>query len=317
MKHKLKFSDIGRTTYFHHEYGVVFRKKRGKISALYASSMLVVIGGFFVVTQLAIPTVSRHLHSLQNQKPAVTQANPLMEQKTNDSNLPEIKQDNEELSALVKDKIATFGAGSEWAVFAYDLEEGNVVKINTDKEFESASLYKLFLVEALENKLPFDKWQKTRLADKSTVKDCVEAMLRTTDSACAEEIGKFVGWDVIDELNKKNGFASTKVAGNTGRTTTAADTGELLTRLKKGQMLSDKTRRFVFDALYQQVNTKGMTLGCNGCRAADKLGESSSVAHDVGIVTHGTRSYVLVIMSRGGTFDQIAELTRTIDGRGN
>lgn len=317
MKHKLKFSDIGRTTYFHHEYGVVFRRKRIRISALYASSMLAVAGGFFVVSQLAIPAFNRHLHSLQNQKPVVVQSNPLLEQKTNDSNLPEIRQDNEELSALLKEKIAAFSAGSQWAVFVYDLERGTTVKINADKEFESASLYKLFLIEALENKLPFDKWQKTKLPDKTSVQQCVEAMLRSTDSACAEEIGKFVGWDSIDELNKKNGFAATKVSGNTGRKTTAAETGELLTRLKKGQMLSDKARRFVFDSLYQQVNTKGISVGCNGCRAADKFGESSTVAHDVGVVTHGGRSYILVILSQGGNFDQIAELTRTIEGRNN
>ena len=224
MKHKLKFSDIGRSTYFHHQNGVVFFRKRSRISALYAGSMLAVAGGFFVISQLAIPAINKQLRSFQNQKPVAAPSLSLAEPKSNETNLPEIKRDNEALTALIKDKIATFSNSSNWAVFVYDLEEDRTVNINSDKVFESASLYKLFLIEALENKLPFDKWQKTKLPDKTTVKDCVQAMLQSSDSACGEEIGKFIGWDAVYELIKE-WFSATKIIQRTY--TTPPNTGEL------------------------------------------------------------------------------------------
>lgn len=317
MKHKLKLFNIGYSTYFHHHYGVIVRRNRLDLITLYASTALVLAGGFFIISQLVVPAINRQISNLQNQKPSMVESTPLFEPNANDSSLPEIRQDNEVLTALITEKIAGFPKGQTWAVFAYDLQDGRTVKVGTDKVFESASLYKLFLLEALENKLPFDKWQRTKLPDRTTVQDCVKAMLQSSDSACAEDLGQYVGWESIDELNQKNGFSSSKVSANNGRKTTAADSGELMVRLKKGQILSDKARRFVFDALYQQTNTKGITLGCNGCRPADKIGESSTVVHDAGVVTHGGRSYVLVILSQGGNFDQIAELTRIIDTEDN
>ncbi len=318
MKHKLKFSDIGRSTYFHHQHGVVFHKKKSRTSALFASTMLTLAGGFFVVSQIAIPAINNHLKSLQNQKPVAAQTTAFAQPSASETNLPEIKQDNEALTLMLKDRINTFPKDQKWSVYAYDLEQGSDVNINSDKVLGSAGLYKFFLIEALESKLPFDKWEKTKLPDKSTVKDCVEAMLKSSDSACAEGIGKLVGWDSIDQLNQKNGYEATKVSSGSGRTTSAIDVGELLVRLKKGEMLSDKARRFVFDALYQQVNTKGIIAGCTTvCRTATKLGESSTIAHDAGIVTHGGKSYVLVILSQGGNFDQIAELTKIVENQDN
>lgn len=315
MKHKQKFFDIGRSTYFNHHYGVVFRKKKLRVSALYASMLLVLAGGFFSASEFAIPAINRHIHELQNRKPAVVESVIPAELTSNESSLPGIKQEDEVLKSLVQEKLATFPKDQKWSVFMYELDSGSVVNVDSQKIYASASLYKLFLLNGLEAKLPFDKWSKTKLPDKTTIKDCVDAMLKSSDSACAEQIGEYVGWDSIDQLNQKDGFANTKVAKTGGRTTSAADVGELLIRLKTGQTLSDKARRFVFDSLYQPTNTKGIALGCNACRAADKIGEITGIAHDAGIITHGTRSYALVIMSEGGNFDQIADLTKTIEQR--
>ncbi len=90
--------------------------------------------------------------------------------------------------------------------------------------------------------------------------------------------------------------------------------GKLFVSLKKGQILSDNARRFVFDALYQQNITRGIPKGCGSdCRTADKQGELSGIAYDAGVVTHGKSDYVLVIMSQGGDFKKITELTKVID----
>lgn len=280
---------------------------------MYASILLVTVGGFLITANVALPLIKKNISSFQNRKPVAVNQIVAAEPNNNESTLPEIKQEDEALKALIKEKLDSFPKDQKWSVFLYDLSEGGVVNINSDQIYSSASLYKLFLLEGLESKLPFDKWAKTRLPDRITVKDCVEAMLKTSDSACAENLGDYVGWDSIDETNAKSGFANSKVSSSQGRKTNASEAGELLIRMKKGQVLSDKARRFVFDALYQQSNTKGITLGCNGCRVADKLGEAGGIAHNAGVVTHGSHSYVLVVMSENGSFEQISEITKLVE----
>jgi beta-lactamase class A len=237
----------------------------------------------------------------------------LAEPESDKQALPEIRRENEALKESISQELATFPADQQWSVYMYDLKGGSMVNINSGKVMAAGSVYKLFLLEALENKLPYERWQYTWMSDGTSISDCVYGMLRSTDSACGENLGKYIGWDYIDAVAHKSGFKDTKMTENAGRETTAADAGELFIRLKKGQMLSDNARRFVFDAMYQQINIKWIMAGCGNCRAADKTGIMDDVANDVGIVTHGGHSYVLAIMSKGGSLKQIAKLTKFIE----
>ncbi|HEX5797530.1 MAG TPA: serine hydrolase [Candidatus Saccharimonadales bacterium] len=314
FKYKSKFFNTGRSTYFHHRYGVIFRKNRFRAMALHASTLLVVGGGFFTVTNLAIPAI-KHIGALQSRQTidvdSVAQAEPESDKKA----LPEIRKENEELKDLISDKLATFPETQNWSVFLYDLKSSSTVSINTDHVFAAGSLYKLFLLEALESKLPYEKWAYTWMDDGTNIETCIYEMLRSSDSACGETLGDYIGWEYINDLAEKNGYKNTMITKNKGREATAADIGEFFIRLKKGQMLSDNARRFVFDALYQQILKKGITPGCGDCRTAVKIGEMQAVAHDAGIVTHGQRSYVLVIMSEGGNLKQVTAITKAIESR--
>lgn len=276
--------------------------------------ILILGGGFFSASNFVLPAV-QHLRELQKKHPVVVNQTVLAESVINGAPLSDAPHENDLLKGLIGEKIASYPSDQKWAVFMYDLNDGSKVEINTDEVLPAASLYKLFLLEALESKLPFDKWAYTWLSDGTNVQNCVQDMLRNTDSACAESLSGYIGWGVVDRLNQKNGFDNTSIAGADGRVTTAGDVGELLIRLKKGQMLSDYARRFVFDTLYQQVNKQGISAGCNGCRAANKIGQLSKAANDAGIVTYGNHSYVLVVMSQGGNLKQIADITKTIQSQ--
>lgn len=275
--------------------------------------MIAVSSGFFVAIEYALPAL-RQSSYFQNSKKIDTETVVSAQALPDTSVKNSIKQEDELLKEQISKRIEGYPGNQQWSVFIYDLTTDRTVSINTDKEFDSASLYKLFLLEALEKKLPQDKWQKTKV-DKVRISDCVQAMLKTTDDPCSEELGAYLDWKNIDDVNAKNGFPKTKLSGNDGRKTTSGEVGELLVRLKKGHILSDKTRRFVFDAMYQQNYSKGIPLGCTGCRTANKSGELSGVSHDAGVVTHGPNSYVLVVMSQGGTFEQISDITKLVDSR--
>ncbi|MBI5357440.1 serine hydrolase [Candidatus Saccharibacteria bacterium] len=313
MKRKLKLFRVGRRTYFHHSNGIVVQKNRLQATFLAMTIMTAVSSGFFVAVEYALPAL-RQSSYFQNSKKIDAETVVSAEALPDTSVKDPIKQDDDALRDQIQRRIEGYPGNQNWAVFVYDLNSDKTVSINAEKEFDSASLYKLFLLEALEKKLPQDQWRKTKI-DRLRISDCVQAMLKTTDDPCSEELGAYLDWKSVDDTNAKNGFPKTKLSGNDGRKTTAGEVGELLIRLKKGHILSDKTRRFVFDALYQQNYSKGIPLGCSNCRTANKSGELTGVSHDAGIVTHGPNSYVVVVMSQGGNFDQIADITKLIDSQ--
>ncbi len=230
-----------------------------------------------------------------------------------DTSLPiatDLPKQDAGLEKSINGVIATFPKDQKWSVFVRDLETNRSATINGDDSFESASLYKLFLLAPLESKTPADKWNYYRLGG-TNVKDCVDAMLRVSDNDCAKSVAYMANWNYVDQFNSSMGYKNTTVNG-TPRTT-ANEVGDLLVNLKRGKLLSDKARRIVFDALYAQKFTEGLPSGCANCRTANKTGQVGQVTHDAGIVTHGKRSYVIVVMSQGGNFGQIAQVTKVVE----
>lgn len=311
MKNKIRILRIGNKTYFHHKNGVVLqRNKFGRFAQkTFASSFI--LGSFFLAFQFGLPLINKS-NNFQNNQPI--QSEPLIRSQnelTQQAKEP-IIQDNELLSDALKKKISSFPKNQDWSVFVYDLRNDKTVNINSDQQHDAASLYKLFLVEALEKKLSQDKWDYTYVSGKS-ISDCVISMLQTGDDPCSELLAEYIGWEYIDNYNLENGYTNTKFSGLEGRVTTAKDVGEIFVRLKKGHVLSDYTRRTVIDALYQQEYKQGIAKGCDKCRVAAKAGELNGISHDAGIVTHGNKNYVVVAMSKNGTFKQISELVKIVD----
>ena len=101
--------------------------------------------------------------------------------------------------------------------------------------------------------------------------------------------------------------------GSDNAETNAREVGQLLTQLKTSQLLSDFGRRYVFDSLYHQDYISGIPAACDNCVVANKSTEKGDFVHDAGIVTRGQKSYVVVVMSKGGTLKQVGQITRAID----
>jgi hypothetical protein len=311
LKKLKKIFTVEKRAYFHHKHGIYFRKNRKKQTFVLASTLLSMCGCFLFIGTYLIPLIQSSSYLQEKQNDYQTQSN--QEVSSKDQKLEPISRNNSELEAIVSNALDELGADSSWSVYVYDLKNDSSVQINSEETLDAASLYKLFLVEYLEQKLAYDQWANTWLVDQS-IADCVYNMLQAKDDPCSEDLAKYLNLEEVDNFNSINKYKNTSFAGNTGKQTTAADVGKLFVGLKKGQILSDTARRFVFDALYQQNIKQGIPKGCGGnCRAANKQGELSNIAYDGGIVTHGKHDYVLVVMSQGGNFKQIAGLAKTID----
>jgi beta-lactamase class A len=199
----------------------------------------------------------------------------------------------------------------KWSVFIRDLNSERMVSINADDRMQSASLYKLFLLPPLENKLPAKNWNSRLGAH--TINDCVTAMIRVSDNLCGEAVGNYVGWQYIDKYNQNVGFTKTKI-GSSAQQTTAREVGDLIYRLQNAQILSDKARRLIFDGLYGQKLRMGIPTGCGEeCLVGNKTGEDGPVKHDVAVVTHNSAKYVVVIMSENASWSDVASVAHTVD----
>lgn len=258
-----------------------------------------------------IPLIKSSSYLQEKQNDLATQSSQVVSEE--DKKLNPITRNDSELEVIVRNALSGLAPDNNWSVYIYDLKEDSSVHVNSDKPVDSASLYKLFLVEYLEQKLPYDQWANTWLTDQS-IADCVYDMLRAKDDPCSEDLANYLNLDAVDNFNELNGYKNTSFAGHSGKQTSADDVGKLFVSLKKGQVLSDNARRFVFDALYQQDIKRGIPKGCGkDCRSANKQGELNKIAYDAGIVTRGKHDYVLVVLGQGGNFKQITELTKVID----
>jgi beta-lactamase class A len=205
-----------------------------------------------------------------------------------------------------------------WSVMIQDLNNPyNQVLSNENEVYYTGSMYKLFLTIALAQKIPFTQWQ-TQTLDTSdgnrTYAECVHAIIATTDNACADALGDKLDWSKAARTIKAQGFKDTTLAQTDVRTT-ARDTAHYLAGLQGSQWFSKEARDFILSSLSEQKYRQGIPAGCPTCTVLDKSGQLGGYAHDAGIVTDGKSQYVIVVLSRGGSSKQVAQVSKLAHDR--
>lgn len=244
-------------------------------------------------------------------KPVQATELPQLTQEQIDQKSLQAKEDTS-LVKTIQEEVDQMPEGSEWEVSLRDLKSGRMANVNSDTSMQAASIYKLFLLAPLEKKINADNWRS--VIGKTSINDCVMAMIKVSDNDCPQSLANYINWKNIDPHNQTLGFKNTKINSKDGQTTTARDVSEMMYRLQNSQILSDKARRLVFDALYEQKSRSGIPAGCGSeCLVGNKTGDLDGYRHDAAVVTHGSSKYVLVIMTKNATWGQIADLAGTID----
>ncbi len=203
-----------------------------------------------------------------------------------------------------------------WSITVNGLAgDGRFATYNADQKRNLASVYKLFLLYPLFQKVPLEQFGSTTLYTDSgshTLSECVDAMLRYSDNECGVAVGRYVGWASADKLLNGLGFTHTELYSNNGTESSASDTAKLLGELWGGNMFSDAQRQYIINILKVQTKRSGIPTGCGGCEVANKTGSLSYVNNDAGVVYYSDKNYSLVIFTDGAGFDKIAELTSQI-----
>lgn len=309
MKQKNRAIRGPKIQYFNHNFGVV-NARRPKTLTVFLPTL---------VTVFVIGSVFFGFGALQNSrlaqraddKPKVVVQQPAADEAEARPKSKEAREDKA-LAKTIEIKLKTMPRGTKWAVSVRDLNSERMANINADQQEEAAGIHNLFLLAPLEKKLHAEHWNSK--LGKQSIAACVEQMIKKSDIDCANALGGYAGWKTIDSYNQTIGFTKTKISSKDDQKTTARETANLLYRLQNSQILSDIGRRAFFDALYEQDYRYGIAAGCGqDCLVGNKTGESSKVKHDAAIVTHNKAQYVVVIMSSGANWAQLAEIAKTID----
>lgn len=213
-------------------------------------------------------------------------------------------------------------------LFVIDISNDAQASYNESRQFISTSLYKLFvayavldLVDTAELRLD-DTLQETG----TTIEYCLDVMITVSDNTCAVALGKYVGWQAIDERLQSEGYMNT-ILNNydadgaliTDKLTTPRDVATLLKRLHEGMLLSDESTERFIALLKQQTLNYALPTGLDpDISFAHKTGVLSEVSHDAGFLTYQGRTLVVVMMTDGWTAaysespDRFAEFGRAI-----
>ncbi|MDB5186331.1 MAG: hypothetical protein JWL85_854 [Candidatus Saccharibacteria bacterium] len=220
--------------------------------------------------------------------------------------------DNKKLQDEINAWIAS-QKGSDWGVSVRSVYDDSVnAHYNRDKQFETASVYKAFLVLPLATKIPASSWQTTKLNEKQSYAECLDLALRMSNNACGEGIARALGWKYIDQVLYKAGYTGTKFNRKDYIATTPADTTLLFSNLYKGVGFDKATREFALKSLAPAKNPEAIRRACSGCEVYNKWGEFNGMKNDAAIVTKDGKTYVIAIFSKNSTWPKVTELAGVI-----
>lgn len=204
----------------------------------------------------------------------VTSTETETESKTSKFKLPEFI----DLQALVDDWTSSLNKGAKVGLEIYDLNNKKVAaKKNADSEFQTASLYKMFIVyEGYKEIESGDLDGNATLVNGNSILKCLDLAFRESDSPCAESLWSKIGRDKIediieDEYKLKNSSAKTL-------TSTPSDIVSLLEIYYYHKDLTENSYSLIKDSLLDQPAIKSNLCGgyCNF-----RLGLPSGFSDDV------------------------------------
>lgn len=193
-----------------------------------------------------------------------------------------------------------------YGVSITNLDTGDVIaRANQDREFFIASLYKLYLAYIGYQDIETGVLDGSALlADDATVAECLDLMIRESDSPCGEALlAKYDRADLQSRL-EADGIVGIDV---NGFTITASGAGQLLLAINSGpySALESSMRRQIYD--------EGLKQAYPDYEVSNKVGFSEIDWHDIGYVDGlGRQRLSIVILSEGAGSSKVRSLAEAV-----
>ena len=185
---------------------------------------------------------------------------------------------------------------------------------NESKQFVTASTYKLFVAYGTLKKVEAGEWQWSNpSASGRDTAACFDDMIVKSDNPCAEALLQRYGYSNLTRDIRALGLSNASGFIGDSPKSTAADLALFMAMLESGQMpIQPASRDRFIGALKRNIYRQGIPAGASGT-VANKVGFLNGLFHDAAIVYSPSGTYVLVIMTEGSSWANIAELTKQIE----
>lgn len=234
------------------------------------------------------------------------------------------------------------GEEGEYGIVIKNLKTNEAYVFNEHQKFDSASLYKLWVMAAVFDQINQGKLQedqelkeevsvlndKFHIASESaeltegtvefTVSDALEKMITISDNYAALLLTAKIRLSTVVAFLEKNGFKESRVSrGDENPVTSASDIELFFEKLYRSQLADpDTTEKMLALLRRQRLNEKLPKLLPKDVVIAHKTGELGTISHDSGIVYGPKGDYIIVVMSdskkRLETDARIATLSRAV-----
>lgn len=175
-----------------------------------------------------------------------------------------------------------------------------------DQKFVTASTYKLFVAYSVLKRVEAGQmsWDDNQA--------CFNKMITYSDNACAEAFLNKIGLTTVSKEINALGLTNSNFIEDGGPYTTANDLVLYLGTLESGTMFTNTSKQRLESAMLANVYRSGIPAGTSS-PVADKVGFMNNLLHDAAIVYSPKGTYVLVVMTDGSSWANIAELTRQLE----
>ena len=208
---------------------------------------------------------------------------------------PEASFDAEALQSVLDEWSITVGGTAGVTIMTTD---GDVLaEIEGDKEYFTASIYKLYVAYAgyLQIDLGLVGADDIYLGGK-TRGECLDLMIRESHSPCAETMWADLGKEQLTDQLATYGIENTSMVG---LTTTAHDVAIMLAMIARGDNLSDASQAKLLDSMKGQIYRDTLNVGFSSdVTVYNKIGfREQDEYHDTAIVefTDGRKLIVSVL----------------------
>ena len=248
-----------------------------------------------------------------------------------DSSASEIADENAENEAKLPAKIDFQSVIESWAaeaggkksVVIYDLDRDETVgEYNADATYNTASLYKLFVVYEGYRRIENGAWQRTDPAGQTgkTILRCLDLAIRESNSPCAETLWSLIGHATLDEIIVQD-FKITD-SNISALLSTPTDIAKMMqifyehNEIKDEELVATMQDSFLNQPVTTDDWRKGLPSGFPAdVKVYNKVGwdwngKTWNVYHDAAIVEfpEQNRHFVVVVMTSEVANKKIAEL---------
>jgi len=202
--------------------------------------------------------------------------------------------------------------GKSLALFTIGTDGYWDMGLDPDYVYTSASTYKLFIAYTMARKVEAGEWSWNDRLNGRSLESCLEIMIVDSNNECPEAWLIRLGFSHVNAMvHEISGLSNTQIA-NGNMQTSPRDLGAFLLQLYRGKLMNTENTEKLINLMKRQKYRDGIPTGVAPNKVADKVGFLFGLLHDAAIVYSEQGDYILVIMTDGSSWENIAKIAAAI-----